>query len=39
MIFKRRRPESDKSLLSEGLREAISSYLQITEGDESSWDT
>uniref|UniRef100_H3CPC9 Src like adaptor 2a n=1 Tax=Tetraodon nigroviridis TaxID=99883 RepID=H3CPC9_TETNG len=37
MIFKRERTESDNSLVSEGLREAISSYLQMTEGDENSW--
>uniref|UniRef100_A0A3Q3J3N5 SH2 domain-containing protein n=1 Tax=Monopterus albus TaxID=43700 RepID=A0A3Q3J3N5_MONAL len=32
----RKRTESDHSLVSEGLREAISSYLQITDG---TWDT
>uniref|UniRef100_A0A3Q3FRY0 Src like adaptor 2a n=1 Tax=Labrus bergylta TaxID=56723 RepID=A0A3Q3FRY0_9LABR len=31
MIFRRKRTESDNSLVSEGLREAISSYLQMTE--------
>ncbi|XP_019942149.2 src-like-adapter 2 isoform X2 [Paralichthys olivaceus] len=39
MIFKRKRTESDNSLVSEGLREAISSYLQMTEGSNHSWDT
>lgn len=38
MIFKRKRTESDNSLVSEGLRETISSYLQMTAGDENSWD-
>nr|XP_020448375.1 src-like-adapter 2 isoform X2 [Monopterus albus] len=36
VIFRRKRTESDHSLVSEGLREAISSYLQITDG---TWDT
>uniref|UniRef100_A0A3Q3IRV1 Uncharacterized protein n=1 Tax=Monopterus albus TaxID=43700 RepID=A0A3Q3IRV1_MONAL len=35
-ISRRKRTESDHSLVSEGLREAISSYLQITDG---TWDT
>ncbi|XP_028261941.1 src-like-adapter 2 [Parambassis ranga] len=38
MIFRRKRTESDNSLVSEGLREAISSYLQMTEGNNRSWD-
>uniref|UniRef100_A0AAQ5ZXH1 SH2 domain-containing protein n=1 Tax=Amphiprion ocellaris TaxID=80972 RepID=A0AAQ5ZXH1_AMPOC len=33
----RKRSESDNCLVSEGLREAISSYLQMTE--DNSWDT
>ncbi|XP_053297855.1 src-like-adapter 2 [Pleuronectes platessa] len=39
MLFKRKRTESDNSLVSEGLRDAISSYLQMTEGTDHSWDT
>ncbi|XP_051272462.1 src-like-adapter 2 [Dicentrarchus labrax] len=39
VIFRRKRTESDNSLVSEGLREAISSYLQMTEGNDHSWDT
>ncbi|CAJ1051341.1 src-like-adapter 2 [Xyrichtys novacula] len=39
MIMRRKRTESDNSLVSEGLREAITSYLQLTEGSDSSWDT
>ncbi|KAI3370404.1 hypothetical protein L3Q82_025173, partial [Scortum barcoo] len=39
VIFKRKRTESDNSLVSEGLREAITSYLQMTEGNDHSWDT
>ncbi|XP_035007778.2 src-like-adapter 2 [Hippoglossus stenolepis] len=39
MLFKRKRTESDNSLVSEGLREAIISYLQMTEGNDHSWDT
>lgn len=39
VIFKRKRTESDNSLVSEGLREAITSYLQMTEGNDNSWDT
>ncbi|KAM3622223.1 uncharacterized protein V6R79_022127 [Siganus canaliculatus] len=39
VIFKRKRTESDNSLVSEGLREAITSYLQMTEGNNHSWDT
>uniref|UniRef100_A0A3B3I7G6 Src like adaptor 2a n=1 Tax=Oryzias latipes TaxID=8090 RepID=A0A3B3I7G6_ORYLA len=35
----RKRTDSGHSLVSEGLREAITSYLQMTEGDEHSWDT
>lgn len=38
VIFKRKRTESDNSLVSEGLREAISSYLQMTEGNSNSWE-
>ncbi|AWP03323.1 Src-like-adaptor 2 [Scophthalmus maximus] len=38
VIFKRKRSESDNSLVSEGLREAISSYIQMTEGSHHSWD-
>lgn len=39
VIFRRKRAESDNSLVSEGLREAITSYLQMTEGTNHSWDT
>lgn len=39
VIFKRKRTESGNSLVSEGLREAITSYLQMTEGNDHSWDT
>ncbi|XP_044075983.1 src-like-adapter 2 [Siniperca chuatsi] len=39
VILKRKRTESDNSLVSEGLREAITSYLQMTEGNDHSWDT
>ncbi|CAG5983943.1 src-like-adapter 2 [Menidia menidia] len=39
VILKRKRTESDNSLVSEGLREAISSYLQMTQGNDHSWDT
>ncbi|XP_077429758.1 src-like-adapter 2 [Vanacampus margaritifer] len=39
MILKRRRSESSSSMVSEGLREAISSYLQMTEGNDHGWDT
>lgn len=40
VIFRRRkRTDSDSCLVSEGLREAISSYLQMTEGNSHSWDT
>lgn len=39
VIFRRKRTESDHSLVSEGLREAISSYLQMTEDNDHSWDT
>ncbi|GLD62205.1 src-like-adapter 2 [Lates japonicus] len=39
VIFRRKRTESDNTLVSEGLREAISSYLQMTEGNDHSWDT
>ncbi|KAK2862515.1 hypothetical protein Q5P01_002048 [Channa striata] len=39
VIFRKKRTESDNSLVSEGLREAISSYLQMTEGSDHSWDT
>ncbi|XP_034548993.1 src-like-adapter 2 [Notolabrus celidotus] len=40
MIMRRKRTESDSnSLVSEGLREAITSYLQMTEGSNHSWDT
>ncbi|XP_068576680.1 src-like-adapter 2 [Cebidichthys violaceus] len=38
-IFRKIRTESDNSLVSEGLREAISSYLQMTDGNDHSWDT
>uniref|UniRef100_A0A3Q3X5T5 SH2 domain-containing protein n=1 Tax=Mola mola TaxID=94237 RepID=A0A3Q3X5T5_MOLML len=34
-----KRTDSDSCLVSEGLREAISSYLQMTEGNSHSWDT
>ncbi|XP_029286897.1 src-like-adapter 2 [Cottoperca gobio] len=39
VIFRKKRTESDNSLVSEGLREAITSYLQMTEGNMHSWDT
>ncbi|KAM3877952.1 src-like-adapter 2 [Diretmus argenteus] len=43
MIFRRKRTESENSLVSEGLREAISSYLYMTEASgrasDGSWDT
>ncbi|XP_076604129.1 src-like-adapter 2 [Chaetodon auriga] len=39
VILKRKRTELDNSLVSEGLREAISSYLQMTDSDNHSWDT
>ncbi|KAM4613591.1 src-like-adapter 2 [Polymixia lowei] len=43
MIFKRNRAESEHSLVSEGLREAISSYLYMTETNgqdiDKGWDT
>uniref|UniRef100_UPI0037E85269 src-like-adapter 2 n=1 Tax=Semicossyphus pulcher TaxID=241346 RepID=UPI0037E85269 len=39
MLFRRKRTESDNSLVSEGLREAITSYLQMTESHDHSWDT
>ncbi|XP_013873193.1 src-like-adapter 2 [Austrofundulus limnaeus] len=39
VILKRKRTESDNSLVSEGLREAISSYLQMTECKDHFWDT
>ncbi|XP_040060508.1 src-like-adapter 2 [Gasterosteus aculeatus] len=39
VIFRKVRTESDHSFVSEGLREAISSYLQMTEGNDDSWDT
>ncbi|XP_074532709.1 src-like-adapter 2 [Halichoeres trimaculatus] len=39
MIMRRKRTESDNSLVSEGLREAITSYLQMTEDSDHSWDT
>ncbi|XP_005746453.1 src-like-adapter 2 [Pundamilia nyererei] len=40
VILKRKRTVSDHSLVSEGLREAIYSYLQMTEASENScWDT
>lgn len=40
MILRRKRLESDHSLVSEGLREAIYSYLQMTEaGENNCWDT
>ncbi|KAM9859759.1 src-like-adapter 2 [Aulostomus maculatus] len=39
MIFRRKRTGSDHSLVSEGLREAISSYLQMTDSHDYSWDT
>ncbi|XP_041813988.1 src-like-adapter 2 [Chelmon rostratus] len=39
VIFRRKRTELDNSLVSEGLREAITSYLQMTESDNHSWDT
>ncbi|XP_068451066.1 src-like-adapter 2 [Clinocottus analis] len=38
VIFRRMRTESDNSLVSEGLREAIVSYLQMTDGNDHSWD-
>ncbi|XP_061543810.1 src-like-adapter 2 isoform X3 [Phycodurus eques] len=39
MILKRTRTGSDNSMVSEGLREAMSSYLQLTEGNNHSWYT
>uniref|UniRef100_A0A8C2ZP59 Src like adaptor 2a n=1 Tax=Cyclopterus lumpus TaxID=8103 RepID=A0A8C2ZP59_CYCLU len=33
------RTESDNSVVSEGLREAIASYLQMTDGNDHSWET
>ncbi|XP_011612619.2 src-like-adapter 2 [Takifugu rubripes] len=39
MVFKRKLAETDNPLVSEGLREAISSYLQMTEGSSDSWET
>ncbi|XP_014866907.1 PREDICTED: src-like-adapter 2 [Poecilia mexicana] len=39
VILGRKRTESDNSLVSDGLREAISSYLQLTECKDYSWDT
>lgn len=40
VIFRRKRTESEShSLVSEGLREAIRSYLEMTEGHNHSWDT
>uniref|UniRef100_A0A8C6UNN9 Si:ch211-25d12.7 n=1 Tax=Neogobius melanostomus TaxID=47308 RepID=A0A8C6UNN9_9GOBI len=39
VIFRRKRTESDNSLVSEGLREAINSYLLMTEGSDLEWDT
>ncbi|TWW61577.1 Src-like-adapter 2 [Takifugu flavidus] len=39
MVFKKKLTESDNPLVSEGLREAISSYLQMTEGSSDSWET
>ncbi|XP_056293894.1 src-like-adapter 2 isoform X2 [Pseudoliparis swirei] len=39
VILGRTRTESDNSLVSEGLREAIASYLQMTDGNDHSWDT
>ncbi|XP_038150779.1 src-like-adapter 2 [Cyprinodon tularosa] len=39
VILRRKRTESDNSLVSDGLREAISSYLQLTECKDHSWDT
>ncbi|XP_040888827.1 src-like-adapter 2 [Toxotes jaculatrix] len=39
VIYRRKRTDSDHSLVSEGLREAISSYLQMTGGNDHSWDT
>ncbi|KAK7907460.1 hypothetical protein WMY93_016072 [Mugilogobius chulae] len=39
VIFREKRTESSNCLVSEGLREAISSYLQMTEGSDLSWDT
>lgn len=39
VILRRKRSETDDSLVSEGLREAISSYIQMTDGSDFSWDT
>ncbi|XP_075904084.1 src-like-adapter 2 [Nelusetta ayraudi] len=39
VIFRRKRSEADDSLVSEGLREAISSYIQMTDGNDFGWDT
>ncbi|XP_068598839.1 src-like-adapter 2 [Brachionichthys hirsutus] len=38
MIFRKKRTQSGNSLVSEGLREAITSYLQMTEDDGDRWD-
>lgn len=39
VILKRNRRENGNSLVSEGLCEAINSYLLMTEGNDLSWDT
>ncbi|XP_037535202.1 src-like-adapter 2 [Nematolebias whitei] len=39
VILRRKRMESDNALVSDGLREAISSYLQMTECKDDFWDT
>ncbi|XP_037107350.1 src-like-adapter 2 [Syngnathus acus] len=38
-MFLRRRTGSSVLMVSEGLRESISSYLQMTEGNDHGWDT
>ncbi|XP_068171172.1 src-like-adapter 2 [Antennarius striatus] len=38
VIFKKKRTQSGNSLVSEGLRDAITSYLQMTEGNDDCWD-
>ncbi|KAF7655294.1 hypothetical protein LDENG_00058000 [Lucifuga dentata] len=39
VFFRNKRTESENSLVSEGLREAISSYLYMTGDNSQSWDT
>ncbi|KAM9410443.1 src-like-adapter 2 isoform 2-T2 [Pholidichthys leucotaenia] len=39
VVLRRKTSDTDNTLVSEGLRDAISSYLQMTEDDNHSWDT